>query len=219
MSNPASVAGPRLTAASTVTANQGAPNAGGALSWPVRLSDGAAFYVGAQTGQFPAALVGGRLDVNVGASVLPTGAATEATLATLLTLAGFQARINTLGQKAMAASTPVVIASDQSAVPVSGTVTANPTQPTAAATTSVAAAGVDTVLLAANANRKGASVWNDSATATLLLKFGAGASAASFKVSISPGTGYELPYPVYTGAVNGFWTGAIAGSARISEET
>lgn len=44
--------------------------------------------------------------------------ASEATLATMLTLAGFQARINTLGQKLMAASTPVVLASDQSAIPV-----------------------------------------------------------------------------------------------------
>jgi hypothetical protein len=72
---------------------------------------------------------------------LPVGAATETTLATLatqatldlvraktdnldvllstiLTLAGFQARINTFGQKAMAASTPVVLASDQPAVSV-----------------------------------------------------------------------------------------------------
>lgn len=63
----------------------------------------------------------------VTSSALPTGAATEATLATraseatlatMLTLAGFQARINTLGQKAMTASTPVVLASDQSAIPV-----------------------------------------------------------------------------------------------------
>lgn len=36
--------------------------------------------------------------------------------------ATFTARINTLGQKTMANSTPVVLASDQSAVPVSGTV-------------------------------------------------------------------------------------------------
>lgn len=73
---------------------------------------------------------------------LPAGAATEATLATRLADATFTGRINTLGQKAMAASTPVVIASDQSSVqvsgpltdaqlratpvPVSGTVTANP---------------------------------------------------------------------------------------------
>lgn len=54
--------------------------------------------------------------------------ASEATLATMLTLAGFQARINTLGQKTMAASTPVVIASDQGVIPVSqsGTWTVQP---------------------------------------------------------------------------------------------
>ena len=50
---------------------------------------------------------------------LPAGAATEATLATRLAGATFTARINTLGQKTMALSTPVVIASDQSFIPVS----------------------------------------------------------------------------------------------------
>ena len=50
---------------------------------------------------------------------LPTGAATEATLATLLTTTAFQARINTLGQKTMANSTPVVFASDQTSLTVS----------------------------------------------------------------------------------------------------
>src|SRR3972149_3366540 len=50
---------------------------------------------------------------------LPTGAATEATLLTRLADATFTARINTLGQKTMALSTPVVIASDQSFIPVS----------------------------------------------------------------------------------------------------
>ncbi len=53
---------------------------------------------------------------------LPTGAATETTLAGVLTTTSFQARINTLGQKTMANSTPVVIASDQSAVTITGTV-------------------------------------------------------------------------------------------------
>jgi hypothetical protein len=50
---------------------------------------------------------------------LPTGAATEATLATRLADATFTGRINTLGQKTMANSTPVVIASDQTVIPVS----------------------------------------------------------------------------------------------------
>jgi hypothetical protein len=44
--------------------------------------------------------------------------ATQTTLATRLSKADFEARINTLGQKLMAASTPVVLASDQSAIPV-----------------------------------------------------------------------------------------------------
>ena len=44
--------------------------------------------------------------------------ATQTTLLTRLSKADFEARINTLGQKLMAASTPVVIASDQSAIPV-----------------------------------------------------------------------------------------------------
>lgn len=62
---------------------------------------------------------------------LPTGAATEATLATRLADATFTARINTLGQKTSANSTPVVLASDQSAIPVTdnaGSLTVDTTQ-------------------------------------------------------------------------------------------
>lgn len=56
---------------------------------------------------------------------LPNGAATEITVASLLTSSTFTSRINTLGQKTMANSTPVVIASDQNSLTVSGTVIAN----------------------------------------------------------------------------------------------
>ncbi|MGH8865356.1 MAG: hypothetical protein ACREVZ_12045 [Burkholderiales bacterium] len=52
---------------------------------------------------------------------LPTGAATEATLAARLAEATFTGRINTQGQKTMAASTPVVLPSDQSAIPITCT--------------------------------------------------------------------------------------------------
>lgn len=76
-----------------------------------RLSDGAAFYDAAKTGQLPAALVGGRLDENVGAWL---GSTTP-----------------TVGQKTMAASLPVAIASDQTAVPISA---ASLPLPTGAAT-------------------------------------------------------------------------------------
>lgn len=53
--------------------------------------------------------------------------ASEATLATLLTTSSFESRINSLGQKASTFSTPVVIASDQSVIPISGSVTVSGT--------------------------------------------------------------------------------------------
>lgn len=47
-------------------------------------------------------------------STLPTGASTETTLASRLADSTFTGRVNTLGQKTMANSTPITIASDQS---------------------------------------------------------------------------------------------------------
>lgn len=87
-----------------------------------RLSDGSAFYDAAKTGQLPSALVGGRLSVDgsgvtqpISASSLPlpTGAATETTLASINT------KTPAVGQATMAASSPVVIASNQTVIPVS----------------------------------------------------------------------------------------------------
>lgn len=58
----------------------------------------------------------GTPNVSVTSSALPTGAATEATVSAL------NAKFNSQGQKTMAASTPVVLASDQSAIPVIGNI-------------------------------------------------------------------------------------------------
>lgn len=58
----------------------------------------------------------GKVDVNA-----TGGLALEATLATLLSKIDFEARINTLGQKAMTASTPVTLATDQSPLPTTTT--------------------------------------------------------------------------------------------------
>lgn len=71
-------------------------------------------------------------------------------------------------------------------------------------------------LLAANANRRAATIYNDS-TQVLYVKFGATASATSFKVAISPNGYYEFPLPVYTGIVDGIWA-AANGAARITED-
>jgi hypothetical protein len=53
------------------------------------------------------------------ATLSAVAAAILAALAPLLTQANFDARVNTLGQKPMAGSTPVVIANDQTSVPTS----------------------------------------------------------------------------------------------------
>ena len=139
--------------------------------------------------------------------------ASEATLATRLADATFTGRINTLGQKTMANSTPVVIASDQSAIPVTNT----PVQPANSAVTSVASSAASVTILAANANRKGAMITNDS-TANLYLKLGAVASTTSYTTKLIPGAYYEVPPPVYTGVIDGIWD-AVNGNARVTETT
>ncbi len=102
----------------------------------VRLSDGAAFYKGTTPAD--------TQPVSAAALPLPAGAATEATLATRLADVTFTGRINTQGQKTMAASTPVVIASDQSAVSVD----ARRGKTILFASVDVAAAGDNTIVAA-----------------------------------------------------------------------
>jgi len=86
---------------------------------------------------------------------LPTGAATEVTLASV------DGKLNSLGQKTMAASVPVVISSDQSAVAVSGSLTVSSTdldiRDLNSATDSVSAvqSGTWTVGLSAGTNNIG----------------------------------------------------------------
>jgi hypothetical protein len=95
-------------------------------TWVVRTYDGAGNALESATGA-PAGterglivrnIPSGTQAISAAALPLPTGAATETTLSGVLTTTAFQARINTLGQKTMANSTPVVLASDQSPLPV-----------------------------------------------------------------------------------------------------
>ncbi|HEU5316764.1 MAG TPA: hypothetical protein VFX49_11680 [Chloroflexota bacterium] len=93
------------------------------------------------------------------------------------------------------------------------------TAPAATGTRSdVADANADTLILAANAARRGATVYNDS-TATLYLLVAAGAaSATNFTVRLTSQAYFEVPFG-YTGAIRGFWDADTAGSARVTEYT
>ena len=82
--------------------------------------------------------------------------------------------------------------------------------------TSVAAAVANTLVLAANANRIGVAVYNDS-IATLYLALGTTASTTVFTVALQRYDYYEIPFN-YTGQINGYWS-AATGSVRITEVT
>ena len=142
------------------------------------------------TPQLPAALVGARLDINNGAWLGSTAP--------------------TVGQKTMAASVPVVLASDQSTVVVAEQ------KSSTAAHTNVASALASVTLLAANAARRGATIYNDG-NKNLFVKLGATASATSFTVKLSADSYLEVPFG-YTGVIDGIWD-VVNGSARVVEFT
>lgn len=83
--------------------------------------------------------------------------------------------------------------------------------------TNVASSASSVSILASNAARKGAMIFNDS-SATLYLKFGTTASTTSYTVQIAGNGYYEFPaYPgLYTGACDGIWSSAT-GNARVTE--
>lgn len=156
---------------------------------------------------------------------------------------------DTLGQKTMALSTGVVLASDQASVPVAATLAAETTkvigtvnvsagqtigvtgtfwqatQPVSlpksatAAVTSVADTAASVQLLASTPGRLGATFYNNS-TQALYLKFGTTASATDFTIKIAADGYYELPTPViYTGRIDGIWAADSTGAVLITELT
>lgn len=98
-----------------------------------------------------------------------------------------------------------------------GALITSPPQSSSAAITSVTAAAANTALLGADGTRKGVIITNDS-TANLKLAYGSPATATNFSVLIAPGGYWEMPAPVYLGALNGIWD-AANGAARITELT
>lgn len=128
-------------------------------------------------------LNGGKqsLDVNVSASALPSGAATESTLSTL------NGKIAALGQAAMAASHPVVIASDQGAIAVA---------PNTPVTSSMVLSTVDNSTASVNAapaNCRGFQIFADADnTADLRVRYGATDPTASVGMQLEPGRSIDF---------------------------
>ena len=172
----------------TVTANAGTGtfavgDGGGSLT----VDNGGTFAVqAAQSGTWNINNVAGTVS-------LPTGAATESSLATV---AG-----------AVSSSNIRVVESGLS-LPISSS---------AAETYSIDDQATSATLLDANASRKGWAIYNDS-TSTLYLRFGATASTTAFTVALIGGAYYEqLGHGVYAGRVDGIWSADGTGAARVTE--
>lgn len=100
-------------------------------------------------------------------------------------------------------------------VSIASAINTNIASAASAAISSVASSASNINLLASNANRKMAAIYNDS-TATLYVKLGATASTSSYTVQLISGAYYELPVPAYSGQIDGIWATAN-GNARITE--
>ncbi len=120
-------------------------------------------------------------------------------------------------QVKLTAATATVPVSVAAALDVSAaTVNVKPTRAATGTRTSVAAAAVDTLLLAANANRISCVIYNDS-TAALYVGIGTtAASTSNFTFKLDAGGVYE-DYD-FTGQIRGIWASAT-GNARITEKT
>lgn len=82
--------------------------------------------------------------------------------------------------------------------------------------TSVSDSDTVQTLLAANTDRKGFSIFNDS-TAILYVKLGTGASSTDFSFRITPQGYYESGVLAYRGIITGTWASNASGAARLSE--
>ena len=82
---------------------------------------------------------------------------------------------------------------------------------------SVASAATSTTILAANARRKGATIFNTDANALCLrLDGGVATTTTGFNVRLVQNAYFEIPFG-YTGLITGIWETDGAGAANVCE--
>ena len=137
--------------------------------------------------------------VVVSSSALPAGAATEAS-----TLVGAGAVVSLDGKTVVCITEAVIME-----------------QSTTGANTSVAGTTTNsTTILASNASRRGATIFNDNtvASATLLyISLGSVCTPTNFTALINPLSYYEVPFE-YAGIITGVFS-AATGNVRLTEIT
>jgi hypothetical protein len=101
---------------------------------------------------------------------------------------------------------------------ITNTVTTKEVRSATGSNSSVASTTTNsTSILASNANRLGATIYQDDTVSYLYISLGSTCTPTNFTIKIAPGGYYEVPFG-YTGAITGVWS-AATGSARITELT
>jgi len=101
-------------------------------------------------------------------------------------------------------------------VVISGAVTTN--KATTSTVASVAGATSSTAVLAANANRIAASIYNGTNKNMYVLCNSGTASTSNFTILLMQGSYWEVPSD-YTGAINAIWASGVSGNALVTEYT
>jgi hypothetical protein len=103
-------------------------------------------------------------------------------------------------------------------VRIAGTITTSIAQPATSTVTSVAVDDTVDTILASNANRLGAILWNDGPN-NAFAKLGAAATTASFTVRLANKSEWEIPFPVYTGIITGICAATQTATVLATELT
>jgi hypothetical protein len=180
--------------------------------------------VGALTGT-PAITI--RLSDGEGATFLnaslPTGTNTIGAITGTGTAGTPATGVQTVQGIASGTALPVSLATNTPTI-AAGTATIGAVKPAPSATGTITSVGLSltsVTILASNANRLGAFVYNDSGNILYLaLASGTAASTTAYTVQVPPNSFYELPsgQAIYTGAITGIALVA-SGNARVTELT
>jgi hypothetical protein len=153
-----------------------------------------------------------------GSITLPTGAATAANQSTIIGhVDGIEALLTTIDADTSTIAGAVSGSEMQVDVVTMPEVTTAEKKSSTGTHSNTTSSASNQTLLASNANRLGATVFND-ADKDLYLKLGATASTSSFTIKVATDGYYEVPYG-YTGIIDGLWDTSPTGSARVVEFT
>lgn len=160
--------------------------------------------------------VTGTVLANLGTGTVAISTGTIASITnvaggTIAVSTGTLASITNLAAGTIAVSTGTIAT-------VGGTVATQDVRPTVGALTAVTGStAAHVTLLAANANRKGACVYNNTVI-NFFMSLGttAGTGDAAYTVKLTPGSYYEFPFPAFTGSVTAIASGT-GGTISVTE--